>query len=104
MQVILNYKSYFEAFRLGVVNNGFKPVAEVLFYPLFRSHILLDAKSVPYEVNSQNASRWGNGQDPIQKEIQDAAGTDEMLPVRPGRKDPRKVKPQASVSFLYRVA
>lgn len=26
------------------------------------------------------------------------------LPVRPGRKDPRKVKPQASVSFIYRVA
>ena len=27
-----------------------------------------------------------------------------VLPVRPGRKDPRKVKPQASVRFLYRVA
>lgn len=27
-----------------------------------------------------------------------------ILLVRPGRKDPRKVKPQASVSFLYRVA
>ena len=27
-----------------------------------------------------------------------------VLPVRPGRKDPRKVNPQASVSFLYRVA
>ena len=27
-----------------------------------------------------------------------------ILPVRSGRKDPRKVKPQASVSFLYRVA
>lgn len=27
-----------------------------------------------------------------------------ILPVRPERKDPRKVKPQASVSFLYRVA
>ena len=27
-----------------------------------------------------------------------------VLPVRHGRKDPRKVKPQASVSFLYRVA
>ena len=27
-----------------------------------------------------------------------------ILPVRPGRKYPRKVKPQASVSFLYRVA
>ena len=26
------------------------------------------------------------------------------LPVRPGRRDPRKVKAQASVSFLYRVA
>ena len=26
-----------------------------------------------------------------------------VLPVRPGRKNPRKVKPQASVSFLYRV-
>ena len=28
----------------------------------------------------------------------------ELLPVRPGRTDPRKVKPQAAVSFLYRVA
>ena len=27
-----------------------------------------------------------------------------ILPVRPNRKDPRKVKPQASVSFIYRVA
>ena len=27
-----------------------------------------------------------------------------ILPVRPNRKDPRKVKPQANVSFLYRVA
>ena len=26
------------------------------------------------------------------------------LPIRPNRKDPRKVKPQATVSFLYRVA
>lgn len=27
-----------------------------------------------------------------------------VLPIGPGRKDPRKAKPQASVSFLYRVA
>ena len=27
-----------------------------------------------------------------------------ILPVRPGRQDPRKVKVQATVSFLYRVA
>ena len=26
------------------------------------------------------------------------------LPIRPGRKDPRKVKTQSAVSFLYRVA
>ena len=71
MQVILNYKSYYEAFRLGVVNNGFKPVADVLFYPLFKSHTLMDAKGKPYEVTEQNASRWGNGQDLIQKEIQE---------------------------------
>lgn len=28
----------------------------------------------------------------------------ELLPVRPGRTDPRKVKPQSAISFLYRVA
>ena len=28
----------------------------------------------------------------------------ELLPVRPGRSDPRKVKVQSAVSFLYRVA
>lgn len=27
-----------------------------------------------------------------------------LLPIRPGRSDPRKVKPKAAVSFLYRVA
>lgn len=27
-----------------------------------------------------------------------------LLPVRPGRSDPRKVKPKAAVSFLYRIA
>ena len=28
----------------------------------------------------------------------------ELLPVRPGRSDPRKVKPQSMISFLYRAA
>ena len=28
----------------------------------------------------------------------------ELLPIRPGRKDPRKVKTQAAISFLYRAA
>lgn len=77
MQVILNYKSYYDAFKLGVVNNGFKPVAEVLFYPLFHPHTLCDGNGTPYEVDAGNASHWGNGQDLIPKEIQDAASTKE---------------------------
>ena len=28
----------------------------------------------------------------------------ELLPIRPGRIDPRKVKPQSAISFLYRAA
>lgn len=28
----------------------------------------------------------------------------ELLPIRPGRTDPRKVKPQSAISFLYRAA
>lgn len=28
----------------------------------------------------------------------------ELLPIRPGRTDPRKVKPQSAISFLYREA
>jgi hypothetical protein len=79
VQVILNYKSYYEAFKMGVVNNGFKPVAEILFYPLFHSHTLCDANGTPYGVTATNASHWSNGQDPIPKEIQDEAGTKEML-------------------------
>ncbi len=81
MQVILNYKSYYEAFKLGVVNSGFKPVAEVLFYPLFHPHTITDENGEPYEVDSQNSSRWGNGQIPIQKEIQTVAGENETLAV-----------------------
>lgn len=38
----MNYKSYFEVFRLEVVKSRFKPVTEVPFYPIFRLHTLLD--------------------------------------------------------------
>ena len=79
MKVILNYKSFYDAFKLGMVDDGFTPVAKVLFYPLFSAHTILDENGEPYEVDAQNASRWGNGQIPIQKEIQDAAGTNEAL-------------------------
>ena len=79
MKVILNYKSFYDAFKLGMVDDGFTPVAKILFHPLFSSHTILDENGIPYEVDAQNASRWGNGQIPIQKEIQDAAGTNDTL-------------------------
>lgn len=79
MQVILNYKSFYEAFRLGVTDKGFTPVAKVLFYPIFKDHTVCDENGTPYEVDNQNASKWGNGYIPIQIEIQQAVGDNEML-------------------------
>ena len=38
MKVILNYKSFYDAFKLGMVDDGFTPVAKILFHPLFSSH------------------------------------------------------------------
>ena len=35
LQPILNYKSYFEAFRQGVVDDGYTAVARLLFKPLY---------------------------------------------------------------------
>ena len=74
MQVILNYKSYYEAFRTGVIDNGFTPVAKVLFYPVFKDNTVCDENGTPYAVDNQNASKWGNGYIPIQTEIQQAVG------------------------------
>ncbi len=34
MKIILNYKSYYEAFKLGVTDNGVTDVARLLFYPI----------------------------------------------------------------------
>ena len=59
MKVILNYKSFYDAFKLGMVDDGFTPVAKILFHPLFSSHTILDENGIPYEVDAQNASRWG---------------------------------------------
>lgn len=79
LQVILNYKSYYEAFKTGVINNGFTSVAKVLFYPVFKDHTICDENGTPYAVDNQNASKWGNGQIPMQIEIQQAVGNNEML-------------------------
>ncbi len=77
--VTLNYKSFYEAFKQGVVDNGFTQVAEILFRPLLAEHAILDENDVPYEVNNQNASKWGNGLSPIPREIREVAGTDDSL-------------------------
>ena len=79
LKIILNYKSYYEAFKLGVTDNGFTDVARLLFYPIFEEKTILDENLNPYDVDNVNASAWGNGYKTIPKEIQAAVGKNEML-------------------------
>lgn len=79
LKIILNYKSYYEAFKLGVTDNGFTDVARLLFYPIFEEKNILDENLNPYDVDNANASAWGNGYKTIPKEIQAAVGKNEML-------------------------
>lgn len=79
VQIILNYKSYYEAFKIGIIDNGFTSVARVLFYPIFKDHTVCDENGTPYEADNTYSSRWGNGQIPIQIEIQQAASDNAML-------------------------
>jgi len=84
MPKILNYKSYYEAFKLGVVDDGFTPVARLLFFPLFDPNgdiVLCDENDVPYEVNNKNGSAWGNGTEPIPQRIQTEIGKNETLEI-----------------------
>lgn len=84
MPRILNYKSYYEAFKLGVVDDGFTPVARLLFFPLFDpkgSIVLCDENDVPYEANNKNSSAWGNGTEPIPQRIQTEIGKNETLAI-----------------------
>lgn len=82
MPRILNYKSYYEAFKLGVVDDGYTSVARVLFFPLFdpmRDDLPCDENGAAYEIDSQNARAWGNGMEPIPKAVQADAGKKESL-------------------------
>lgn len=84
MPRILNYKSYYEAFRLGVIDDGFTPVGRLLFFPLFDPDgeiVLCDETGVLYEVNNKNASAWGNGTEPIPQKIQTEIGKKETLEI-----------------------
>lgn len=81
---ILNYKSYYEAFKLGVVDGGFTPVARLLFFPLFDPNgeiVLCDENDVPYDANNKNSSAWGNGTEPIPQRIQTEIGKSETLAI-----------------------
>lgn len=84
MAQILNYKSFYEAFKLGVVDNGFTPVARLLFFPLFDpngSIVLCDENGDPYEANNRNSSAWGNGTVPIPQIIQREISKNETLAI-----------------------
>lgn len=51
----------------------------MLFYPVFKDNTVCDENGTPYAVDNQNASKWGNGYIPIQTEIQQAVGDNDML-------------------------
>lgn len=79
LQIILNYKSFYEAFKIGVINNGYTNIAKILFFPIFKDKTIVDENNIPYEVDNQNASKWAHGFIPIQVEIQQAIGDNDML-------------------------
>ena len=68
MRVILNYKSLYEAVKVGVTNDGYTPVTRMLFFPVFdpKGDIQpCDENGVPYEVDTKNANAWCKGEDNI---------------------------------------
>lgn len=84
MPKILNYKSYYEAFKLGVVEDGYTPVARLLFFPLFnpmRDFAPCDETGLPFEIDNQNARAWGNGMESIPQTVQTDAGKKETLDI-----------------------
>ena len=75
--MILNYKSFYEAVKIGVVNDGYTPVTRMLFFPVFDVNWGIqpcDADGVPYEVNNQNANSWCKGEEPIPAPVKTAVG------------------------------
>ncbi len=83
MQVILNYKSFYEAFKIGVIDDGYTSVARLLFFPLFDpDHMALcDETGELYEVDNRNANDWSKGLKQIPRLIREAAGKKDTLQV-----------------------
>ena len=82
MRVILNYKSLYEAVKVGVTNDGYTPVTRMLFFPVFdpKGDIQpCDENGVPYEVDTKNANAWCKGEDNIPISIKTAVGKKSTL-------------------------
>ena len=82
LQPILNYKSFYEVFRQGVVDNGYTAVARLLFKPFYdmNSSVAVNMDSgMLFGVDNQNANTWGKGTEPIPREVKTTAGKNEAL-------------------------
>ncbi|MBQ9327924.1 MAG: hypothetical protein IJ225_05255 [Solobacterium sp.] len=82
MRVILNYKSLYEAVKVGVTNDGYTPVTRLLFFPVFdpKGDILpCDDNGIPYAVDTKNANAWCKGEDNIPVNIKTAVGKKSTL-------------------------
>ena len=80
------------------------------FCELITMHVVIQQKETKYsyQVNFTRAIQvcryYFNYQSDISPPDVEALIRKNILPIRDGRKDPRKVKAKAVVSFLYRVA
>ena len=69
MEILLNNKSYYEAFMLGVVDSGYTAIAKLLFFPLFKPHTIVNDDGVPFEAESTIAACLAHGYIPIHENI-----------------------------------
>ena len=84
LQPILNYKSYFEAFRQGVVDDGYTAVARLLFKPLYYHEsavVVFMENGELLGVDNQNSNAWAKGTESIPNEVKKAAAKNGTLQV-----------------------
>lgn len=84
MQVILNYKSFYEAVKVGVTDDRYTPTTRLFFFPIFDPLGDIqpcDENGTPYDVDTKYANAWCKGEDPIPLPIRDAVGKTETLEV-----------------------
>ncbi len=108
-------------YAIGLVNLHSKKAAYIIqeifarltiynFCELITTHVVIHQKDskYTYQVNFTVAINiclyYFKCRDDVPPPNIEALIQKNILPVRPGRKDPRKVRTQSTVSFLYRVA